>query len=63
MSSQFKDTAAMVGDAVQAAVMQMNDERYFDSEVERRKFYRFAALIMRHINRELHTGIDESKIN
>lgn len=59
----FKDPAAMVGDAVQAAVMQMNDERYFESEVERRKFYRFAALIMRHINRELHTGIDESKIN
>ena len=63
MNKEYKHAAEMLGDAIQAAVMQMNDEKYFESELERRKFWRFAALVKRHIGRELHTGIDESKVD
>lgn len=57
-----KHPARMVADAFEAAVMQMNEERWFQSEGERRFYSRFAALIRRHIERELHVGIEETKL-
>ena len=57
-----KNMARVVADAVEAAVIQLNDERFFESEAQRRLFWRFSALIRRHVERELHVGIEESRV-
>ena len=61
-TSKDKHPARMVADGIEAAMMQMNDERWFASEQERRFFWRLAAVIRRNIERELHSGVEETKI-
>ena len=61
-NARDKHPARMVADAFEAAMMQMQEEKWFASEQEKRFFYRLSALIRRHIERELHVGIEESKM-
>ena len=45
--------ARVVVDALEATMMHIHDERFFESERERRLFYRLVGLLRHYVEREL----------
>ena len=53
ISYSTEAAARAIVDALEATIMQLQEERWFESERERRFFSRLAALLRHHVNREL----------